>query len=691
MKTGLLYQNKQLQVLGRSPVGEDITLFWTGSGVRFITDATEVYAEIEATYEKLDLWIEIMVDGELSQRRPLEKGENRICLLRGGELKRPREFEILRVTQAFNEDECSVIKVKEIESNGKFFEVKEKPLLLEFIGDSITSGEGGAHTREADWFPAIFSCRDNYAYITSKELNADYNCISQSGWGLYSAWDADYRHVIPPYYEKVAGTLKGEINALAGAQDKWDFGKRAVDAVVINLGTNDQSGLSFFKDEKDKKKYREGFQIAAISFLETIRRNNPQAYILWAYGMMGNDIEEDIREAIDKYIGKSGDKRVSLLMLPKCEGDEIGMRVHPTFKGHLHAANILADDLRNKLGLTVRGITDVMRRAEKGDKLTIGFIGGSITQGSLATTSENCYAKRVFNWWEKKFPKAHFTYVNAGIGGTDSYYGVGRCEEDLLKENPDFVMVDFSVNDKENSFYQETYEGLIRRILSCKSNPAVLALYNVFYDSGASALEYHERVCKHYNIDGISMKDTLFEDIKNGIYERGDITPDNLHPSDKGHEEVARRITSYLEAVMDKTINDSLPENAVKKGSDFADLPYPLTYNRFEDTKRIVFNKEFSVAGEKFTYSFNGSHFGVQYRKTVKRPALIARMIIDEDMLHPVILDGNFDEDWGDCIYLEHIFTDMGRNDHNVVIEIISGDDEDKIEKTPFLLYSFFI
>lgn len=57
-----------------------------------------------------------------------------------------------------------------------------------------------------------------------------------------------------------------------------------------------------------------------------------------------------------------------------------------------------------------------MQRAERGEELTIGFFGGSITQGSLATKPEFTYAYRVFQWWQKSFPKAEFHYVNGGSG-----------------------------------------------------------------------------------------------------------------------------------------------------------------------------------------------------------------------------------------------------------------------------------
>ena len=121
-----------------------------------------------------------------------------------------------------------------------------------------------------------------------------------------------------------------------------------------------------------------------------------------------------------------------------------------------------------------------MCRAGRGEELTIGFFGGSITQDCAATVHENSYAYRVFRWWERTFPQAEIHYVNGGIGGTTSHLGVSRAAEDLLMYQPDMVVIDFSVNDEANEFFKETYEGLLRRILTWKSNPAVIILNNVF-------------------------------------------------------------------------------------------------------------------------------------------------------------------------------------------------------------------
>lgn len=137
--------------------------------------------------------------------------------------------------------------------------------------------------------------------------------------------------------------------------------------------------------------------------------------------------------------------------------------------------------------VNLKRLKDCMKRAEAGEELTIGFLGGSITQGSLATTMENTYAYRVFTWWKQTFPKANVHYVNGGIGGTTSHYGVSRAVTDVLMYQPDFIVVDFSVNDEADIFFQETYEGVVRKLLSWDSKPAVVLLNNVFYDTGLNA------------------------------------------------------------------------------------------------------------------------------------------------------------------------------------------------------------
>ena len=406
-------------------------------------------------------------------------------------------------------------------------------------------------------------------------------------------------------------------------------------------------------------------------------------------------------------------------------------------------------------------LSNLLHRAANGEELTIAFFGGSITQGSLAEKPEEMYARRVFSWWKKTFPKAIFHYVNGGIGGTTSHYGVSRVVTDLLMYQPDFVVVDFSVNDEPDIFFQETYEGLLRKILSWDSKPAVLLLNNIYYDSGKTAQNFHNEVGDYYRIPHVSIRESIYADMKAGKYTKEQLTPDGLHPNSFGHGLVAQQIINYLEEVLDEKkerildsiekkmeirqekesaskellkdfskdllVEEEFGEQSIvqKKKADKKEeilLPKSLTPNTYENTKRFTM-REISPklngflpdtrekkgmldhfkngwigkkAGDSITFTLEASNIAVQYRKTIDRPALRAKLVLDGDVDNAVILDGNFEEDWGDCLWLEPILHHGEKKGHTIEITILEDEGkkkeknkEDEItNKTAFYLLS---
>ena len=80
--------------------------------------------------------------------------------------------------------------------------------------------------------------------------------------------------------------------------------------------------------------------------------------------------------------------------------------------------------------------------------------------------------------------------------------------------------------------------------------------------------------------------------------------------------------------------------------------------------------------GDKITFEVDASCIAVQYRKTIRRPALRAQLVLDGDTAHAAVLDGNFDEDWGDCLYLQPILHHGEQKNHTVEITILPTEDE---------------
>ena len=357
-------------------------------------------------------------------------------------------------------------------------------------------------------------------------------------------------------------------------------------------------------------------------------------------------------------------------------------------------------------------LKNLMKRAANGESLVIGFLGGSITQGSLSSTPKNCYAYLVYEWWKKSFPNAAFSFVNGGIGGTTSHYGGARAWKDVLCYRPDIVTVDFSVNDDANEFFEETYEGTLRRLLAAPSAPAVVVLNNVFYDTGKNAQDYHNRIADHYGIPHVSIKDTVYPDVESGKIVRADITPDNLHPNDKGHRLVADEICKLLDSIKEELEKEDI-EGKIIETNDLASLPAPLTENAYEHSRLIqiqdneaildgflvdpiekkgmldIFKNGWTAAhtNDKISFEIECSCLAVQYRKSVQQPVPKAKAVIDGDEAHAVILDGNFTEDWGDCLYLEPLLHHAEKKVHR--IEITITDAKDIVR--PFYLVSLIV
>lgn len=334
-----------------------------------------------------------------------------------------------------------------------------------------------------------------------------------------------------------------------------------------------------------------------------------------------------------------------------------------------------------------------MNRATKGERLTVGFIGGSITQGFSATDPEKCYAARTFGWLKKVFPNTEFDYVNAGIGATDSQFGAARVQEDLLQRLPDLVFVEFSVNDHSTPHFCETYEGLVRQIYGSASAPAMVLIHNVYYDTGKSAAYYHAQVGRHYDLPCISIQNSIYPAVAAGRLPAEKITADFLHPNDLGHELVASVITNFLE----KVIHDKTQEPQEI-------FPAPLTENAYEHCVRLqyfnstpgksvfvedmtpqrditeIFRNGWS-AGEKGAYlefTFQGTGAAVQYRRVKDGPAPIATAVVDENPETACVLDGTFDEIWGDKMELATIAEHLPYGEHRVRIELTETHENDK-------------
>ena len=356
-----------LRVCGRYSGDVDpLELFWTGSGVEFCVKASEVWIEVESTYNLYEPWISITLNGARIIRQMLPAGRYYIPVIRNMTASEAKIIRLYKDVQAMSGDDHHGLRVWSILTDGEFVPVPVRKLKLEFIGDSITSGEGaiGAQ-KENDWVSIFFDSVNNYANLVGQKLDADVHVISQSGWGVLTGWDNNPDCAIPDYYEKLCGLAFGSENAGKGAQKPYDFSKWSADVIVINLGTNDGGAFNSPEyidpvsgkrtkqrllpdgsfDPDDERRFIDKCKL----FLAHLRYHNPDSYLLWTYGMLGSFMEEPIKRAVEEYSADTGDKKVSYMSLTEAKDESVGSRCHPGVLCHEKAAQDIADRINEIL------------------------------------------------------------------------------------------------------------------------------------------------------------------------------------------------------------------------------------------------------------------------------------------------------------------------------------------------------
>lgn len=331
-----------------------ISLLWTGSYVEFNVKASEFSVLVEGPYETYENWIAIEINGVIVSRRMVSHDREWIHVFRMYNPEVSTRVRIIKEVQAFAGDSKHRLNLYEIKLDGCLLPVKDGDLKIEFVGDSITSSEGCMGAKEEnEWISSVFSHVNSYPYMLGKKLSADYSIIAQSGWGVYASYDCNRSCVLPKAYEDICSVMPQNDGNSNDNGTRWDFGKWKPDVVIINLATNDDgafhntdpelmnvlrmNGNEYVQEDIDK------LSDAIVDFIAMVRRNNPNAYIIWAFGMIETGLTDIVRNAVNKYREVTGDNRAEFIRLPVTNEETIGSRCHPGRKNHEQAARVLSD------------------------------------------------------------------------------------------------------------------------------------------------------------------------------------------------------------------------------------------------------------------------------------------------------------------------------------------------------------
>ena len=222
-------------------------------------------------------------------------------------------------------------------------------LKIEFIGDSITVGDGLSEAEGNDITKA-------WAYLTAKGVNAEYSIVGKEGYNTQKILDQNLY--------KSWSTVANNID--------YSPTKKA-NMVIINLGTNPDNNEDTFYSNAVK----------LINIVRNIHGSNVK--VLWVYNMM-----------TAQYLSKMQLLKTNGYVngVVELKRDTSGHNGHPTAKGQLESANILINYL--KTNYNYNGTT----QTESSTTTTTTSKSSSSSSTTTTTTKSGqvVSGEKVLNW-----------------------------------------------------------------------------------------------------------------------------------------------------------------------------------------------------------------------------------------------------------------------------------------------------
>lgn len=357
-------------------------------------------------------------------------------------------------------------------------------------------------------------------------------------------------------------------------------------------------------------------------------------------------------------------------------------------------------------------LKNAMEKAQRGEEVTVAYIGGSITQGAGAKPIHSeCYAYQSYMRLRELCGVEggeNLHYIKAGVGGTPSELGMIRYERDVLEEGiPDVVIVEFAVNDLGDETKGECYESLVRKILFHENEPAVVLLFSVFADD----FNLQERLAPvgyHYQLPMVSVKDAVTDQFyltkgEGRILSKNQFFYDSYHPTNAGHGIMADCLGHLFKTVQAATKDHRIELDKITPviGGDFENVRLLDRKNTYE--KAFIMEGGFTYIDEELQMvernfdSYGSPQFPNNWMHTSESPGDVFTMKIQCTSLlmvykdsgdnafgkAKVYVDGNYVltadphmNGWTHCNTVI-LYRNLENIEHEVVIQM-SEDSQDK-------------
>ncbi|NLL38323.1 MAG: hypothetical protein GX254_01875 [Clostridiales bacterium] len=262
----------------------------------------------------------------------------------------PHTVRIVKLSENMR-GKCGILDLK---TDGSFIpHTALHPVLrIEAVGDSITCGYGiEAPSPMAPFLPEEENGWITYAALASAALNADFSTICVSGISMEGFRFGEAMPMMPGMEDLYEFTdrIYESMDDTKTTFSRWDFQSHPVDAVIINIGTNDANMIRMRGNEPvGEARFLEKY----AAFLKKVRAlNGSKPHILCTLGPMDYYLYDVIRDAAARYQAETGDQRVHCFKFGGIRPWSKQMASgHPSAAIHERMGHELAAKLRAVLG-----------------------------------------------------------------------------------------------------------------------------------------------------------------------------------------------------------------------------------------------------------------------------------------------------------------------------------------------------
>ena len=273
-------------------------------------------------------YIEVILDNKKSKRIRLKKAHNKILI---GEFLKDTIHHLLVCKNT--ESGIGYIQLNHVTCRKLLPNAKKKTRLIEFIGNSITCGNGSDSSQikfgDGKWYD-YHSAYKSYGVLIARRFNANWILSSVSGIGLTRNC-CKVEHTMPQVYHRIAFDQDSPI---------WKFPTKKPDVLCVTLGQND--GIQ--KEQIYEDTY--------VRFLKSLRKRYPKTTIICCSSQMANNkLKVHLEKCISKVIKRmnvKNDKNVFSFFYSRSYTS--GYAKHPTLSEHKLIAIELGDYIQKIKG-----------------------------------------------------------------------------------------------------------------------------------------------------------------------------------------------------------------------------------------------------------------------------------------------------------------------------------------------------